>query len=165
MAVNVPLVHISELAEQTTAADTDYMIIGGADAKKIKWSTIISLIKAKLNIGSSAISGIGDGTITGAISSLNSSFQKQIKFYSYWGYIDIPSGASKSFTITRDKFKLPSNAYVLFASIGQTYDGKYNNIDISFRFNENSDPVVEALFNSSRGDNISFPYIIRLLAY
>ncbi len=72
MAVNVPLVHISDLTEQTTAADTDLMVIGGIDAKKIKWSTIISLIKTKLNIGSSAISGIGDGTITGAISSLNS---------------------------------------------------------------------------------------------
>lgn len=73
MAVNVPLIHISDLAEQTTAADTDLMVIGGTDAKKIKWSTIISLIKTKLNIGSSAISGIGDGTITGAISSLKNS--------------------------------------------------------------------------------------------
>ena len=37
------------------------------------------MIKAKLNIGSSSISGIGDGTITGAISSLNSASLKIIK--------------------------------------------------------------------------------------
>lgn len=45
MAVNVPLIQISELSEQTTASDTDYMVIGGADAKKIKWSNLTGAIK------------------------------------------------------------------------------------------------------------------------
>lgn len=71
MAVNVPLVTISGLTEQATAADTDCMVIGGTDAKKIKWSTIISLIRTKLGIGSTSLNGIGDGTVTGAIRALN----------------------------------------------------------------------------------------------
>ena len=36
---------INDLTEQTTIQDTDYMIIGGADAKKIKWTNIITKIK------------------------------------------------------------------------------------------------------------------------
>lgn len=55
MAVNVPLIQIQDLTEQTTAADTDCMVIGGSDAKKIKWSTIVSLILAKITGGASTI--------------------------------------------------------------------------------------------------------------
>lgn len=54
MADMTPIL-IKDLVEQTTTADGDYMVIGGADAKKIKWSTIISLIKAKLTGGVSTI--------------------------------------------------------------------------------------------------------------
>lgn len=64
MAVNVPLIHISELQEQTTAADTDCMVIGGADVKKIKWSTIVSLIKTKLGIGEAATKAVANNLTT-----------------------------------------------------------------------------------------------------
>lgn len=64
MAVNVPLIHISELSEQTTAADTDCMVIGGADVKKIKWSTIVSLIKTKLGIGEAATKAVANNLTT-----------------------------------------------------------------------------------------------------
>lgn len=58
---------IKDLAEQTTAADTDYMVIGGADAKKIKWSTIIALIKAKL--GGAATKSVANNLTTASAGS------------------------------------------------------------------------------------------------
>ncbi len=64
MAVNVPLIHISDLAEQTTAADTDYMVIGGTDAKKIKYGTIFNLIKAKLGLGTAATKNVVNNLTT-----------------------------------------------------------------------------------------------------
>ena len=127
MAVNVPLVHISDLTEQTTAADTDLMVIGGTDAKKIKWSTIISLIKTKLNIGSSAISGIGDGTITGAISSLNSAstFAQGLKFkrYTYEGAIS----AGVPIVLSNDRYdlKLVHSIAILTRNTSESYDSGY----------------------------------------
>ena len=36
---------INALVEQTIVQDSDYMIIGGADAKKIKWTNIVAKIK------------------------------------------------------------------------------------------------------------------------
>ena len=61
MAVNVPLVHISELAEATTAADTDCMVVGGSDAKKI---TIPNLAKAILAKAAGAVSTIMSANLT-----------------------------------------------------------------------------------------------------
>ena len=58
---------ISQLTESTSIADSDNLIVGNTDAKKITWAQIIALIKTKLNIGSTSIADIGDGTITGAI--------------------------------------------------------------------------------------------------
>ena len=40
MAINIPLVHISDLTEKTTISDSDYMLTGGSTASKVKWSTI-----------------------------------------------------------------------------------------------------------------------------
>ena len=54
----------SEWQETTAPADDDYFLTGKSAIKKIKWSTIINLIKAKL--------GIAD--INKSISDLNSSF-------------------------------------------------------------------------------------------
>lgn len=51
MAINIPLVHISDLTEKTSISDDDYMLTGGNTASKVKWSTIVSLIKTKLGIG------------------------------------------------------------------------------------------------------------------
>lgn len=51
MAINIPLVHISDLTEKKTISDDDYMLTGGSTASKVKWSTIVSLIKTKLGIG------------------------------------------------------------------------------------------------------------------
>ena len=51
MAINIPLVHISDLTEKKTISDDDYMLTGVSTASKVKWSTIVSLIKTKLGIG------------------------------------------------------------------------------------------------------------------
>lgn len=51
MAINIPLIHISDLTEKTSISDDDYMLTGGSTASKVKWSTIVSLIKTKLGIG------------------------------------------------------------------------------------------------------------------
>ena len=58
---------INQLTATTSIADTDNLIVGNTDAKRVTWAQIISLIKEKLNIGNTSLSGIGDGTITGAI--------------------------------------------------------------------------------------------------
>lgn len=56
MAVNVPLVHISELTEQTTAANTDNLIIGGTDAKRITLANIAKSILSVFSITSAEVS-------------------------------------------------------------------------------------------------------------
>lgn len=73
MATSFEPIKFANLTEKTTApSDADIIVIEDSTAtKKAKWSNLISWIKSKLNIGSADISGIGDGTVTGAISGLN----------------------------------------------------------------------------------------------
>lgn len=73
MAINFEPIKFANLTEKTTApADADIIVIEDSTAnKKAKWSNLINWIKAKLNIGSADISSIGDGTVTGAVSALN----------------------------------------------------------------------------------------------
>ena len=56
---------INDLTEQTTIQDTDYMIIGGADAKKIKWTNIITKIKNTImsDSGNFALYGSGGSPV------------------------------------------------------------------------------------------------------
>ena len=73
MATSFEPIKFANLTEKTTApSDADIIVIEDSTAtKKAKWSNLISWIKTKLNIGSTDISSIGDGTMTGAISKLN----------------------------------------------------------------------------------------------
>lgn len=73
MATSFEPIMFSDLTEKTTApSDADIIVIEDpAATKKAKWSNLINWIKAKLNIGSADISSIGDGTVTGAINTLN----------------------------------------------------------------------------------------------
>ena len=50
MAVNVPLILITDLKEQTSPTDDAYLIIGGNDAKKIKVSSIADYLKNQYGI-------------------------------------------------------------------------------------------------------------------
>lgn len=77
MAINIPLIHISDLTEKTSISDDDYMLTGGSTASKVKWSTIVSLIKTKLGISK----------IQSDISTLNSDFSSlQYKDYGIDGF-------------------------------------------------------------------------------
>ena len=73
MATSFEPIKFANLTEKTTApSDADIIVIEDSTAtKKAKWSNLISWIKSKLNIGSADISGIGNGTVTGAVSALN----------------------------------------------------------------------------------------------
>ena len=73
MATSFEPIKFANLTEKTTApSDADIIVIEDSTAtKKAKWSNLISWIKSKLNIGSADISGIGDGTVTGAVGALN----------------------------------------------------------------------------------------------
>ena len=73
MATSFEPIKFANLTEKTTApSDADIIVIEDSTAtKKAKWSSLISWIKSKLNIGSADISSIGDGTVTGAVSALN----------------------------------------------------------------------------------------------
>ena len=73
MATSFEPIKFANLTEKTTApSDADIIVIEDSTAtKKAKWSSLISWIKSKLNSGSADISSIGDGTVTGAVSALN----------------------------------------------------------------------------------------------
>lgn len=81
------ILNISNLSSTTSISDADNLIVGNTDAKKITWAQIIALIKTKLNIGNADISGIGDGTVKGAIVGLNG----KIKTQSFAGHVSLPS--------------------------------------------------------------------------
>ena len=59
---------ITELTEKTTAADTDLVPIADSNGNffKMTWQKMKQLL-----LGTKDISGVGDGTVTGAISELN----------------------------------------------------------------------------------------------
>nr|DAM59177.1 MAG TPA: hypothetical protein [Caudoviricetes sp.] len=96
MATSFEPIKFANLTEKTTApSDTDIIVIEDSTAtKKAKWSNLISWIKSKLNIGSADISGIGDGTITGAVSALNTKIDNKYVYYRSLADIGITDTAS-----------------------------------------------------------------------
>ena len=70
------------------------MIEDSTATKKAKWSNLISWIKSKLNIGSADISSIGDGTVTGAINTLNTKIDNKYVYYRFLADIGITDTAS-----------------------------------------------------------------------
>lgn len=92
MAINIPLIHISDLTEKKTISDDDYMLTGGSTASKVKWSTIVSLIKTKLGIGN-----IEDSIrkIQSDISTLNSDLTNKLR-----NIVIKTSGSGTSISVT-----------------------------------------------------------------
>ena len=90
MATSFEPIKFANLTEKTTApSDADIIVIEDSTAtKKAKWSSLISWIKSKLNIGSADISSIGDGTVTGAINTLNTNLHPQ------WNQVNSVSGSN-----------------------------------------------------------------------
>lgn len=109
MAINIPLVHISDLTEKKTISDDDYMLTGGSTASKVKWSTIVSLIKTKLGIGNieNDISKIQSD-----ISTLNSDLTNKLR-----NMVIKTSGSGTSISVTisnYDNLKSKSDKIALF---------------------------------------------------
>lgn len=109
MAINIPLVHISDLTEKKTISDDDYMLTGGSTASKVKWSTIVSLIKTKLGIGN-----IEDSIskIQSDISMLNSDLTNKLR-----NIVIKTSGSGTSISVTisnYDNLKSKSDKIALF---------------------------------------------------
>lgn len=109
MAINIPLVHISDLTEKKTISDDDYMLTGGSTASKVKWSTIVSLIKTKLGIGN-----IEDSIskIQSDISTLNSDLTNKLR-----NMVIKASGSGTSISVTisnYDNLKSKSDKIALF---------------------------------------------------
>ena len=109
MAINIPLVHISDLTEKKTISDDDYMLTGGSTASKVKWSTIVSLIKTKLGIGN-----IEDSIskIQSDISTLNSDSTNKLR-----NIVIKTSGSGTSISVTisnYDNLKSKSDKIALF---------------------------------------------------
>ena len=109
MAINIPLVHISDLTEKKTISDDDYMLTGGSTASKVKWSTIVSLIKTKLGIGNieNNISKIQSD-----ISTLNSDLTNKLR-----NIVIKTSGSGTSISVTisnYDNLKSKSDKIALF---------------------------------------------------
>lgn len=109
MAINIPLIHISDLTEKTSISDDDYMLTGGSTASKVKWSTIVSLIKTKLGIGNieNDISKIQSD-----ISTLNSDLTNKLR-----NMVIKTSGSGTSISVTisnYDNLKSKSDKIALF---------------------------------------------------
>lgn len=109
MAINIPLVHISDLTEKKTISDDDYMLTGGSTASKVKWSTIVSLIKTKLGI-----ENIEDSIskIQSDISTLNSDLTNKLR-----NIVIKASGSGTSISVTisnYDNLKSKSDKIALF---------------------------------------------------
>lgn len=109
MAINIPLIHISDLTEKTSISDDDYMLTGGSTASKVKWSTIVSLIKTKLGIGN-----IEDSIskIQSDISTLNSDLTNKLR-----NIVIKTSGSGTSISVTisnYDNLKSKSDKIALF---------------------------------------------------
>ena len=144
MAINIPLVHISDLTEKKTISDDDYMLTGGSTASKVKWSTIVSLIKTKLGIGN-----IEDSIskIQSDISTLNSDLTNRLR-----NMVIKSSGSGTSISVTisnYDNLKPKSDKIALFLFGNGNGSSRCATISINMR---NQDIIIDAITNVVSGD-------------
>ena len=144
MAINIPLVHISDLTEKRTISDDDYMLTGGSTASKVKWSTIVSLIKTKLGIGN-----IEDSIskIQSDISTLNSDLTNKLR-----NIVIKTSGSGTSISVTisnYDNLKSKSDKIALFLFGNGNGSSRCAIISINM---SNEDIIINAITNVVSGD-------------
>ena len=144
MAINIPLVHISDLTEKKTISDDDYMLTGGSTASKVKWSTIVSLIKTKLGIGN-----IEDSIskIQSDISTLNSDLTNRLR-----NMVIKSSGSGTSISVTisnYDNLKSKSDKIALFLFGNGNGSSRCAIISINM---SNEDIIINAITNVVSGD-------------
>lgn len=144
MAINIPLVHISDLTEKKTISDDDYMLTGGSTASKVKWSTIVSLIKTKLGIGN-----IEDSIskIQSDISTLNNDLTNKLR-----NMVIKTSGSGTSISVTisnYDNLKSKSDKIALFLFGNGNGLSRCAIISINM---SNEDIIINAITNVVSGD-------------
>ena len=144
MAINIPLVHISDLTEKKTISDDDYMLTGGSTASKVKWSTIVSLIKTKLGIGN-----IEDSIskIQSDISTLNSDLTNRLR-----NMVIKSSGSGTSISVTisnYDNLKSKSDKIALFLFGNGNGSSRCAIISINM---SNEDIIINTITNVVSGD-------------
>ena len=144
MAINIPLVHISDLTEKKTISDDDYMLTGGSTASKVKWSTIVSLIKTKLGIGN-----IEDSIskIQSDISTLKSDLTNRLR-----NMVIKSSGSGTSISVTisnYDNLKSKSDKIALFLFGNGNGSSRCATISINM---SNQDIIIDAITNVVSGD-------------
>ena len=144
MAINIPLVHISDLTEKKTISDDDYMLTGGSTASKVKWSTIVSLIKTQLGIGNieSDISKIQSD-----ISTLNSDLTNRLR-----NMVIKSSGSGTSISVTisnYDNLKSKSDKIALFLFGNGNGSSRCAIISINM---SNEDIIINTITNVVSGD-------------
>lgn len=144
MAINIPLVHISDLTEKKTISNDDYMLTGGSTASKVKWSTIVSLIKTKLGIGN-----IEDSIskIQSDISTLNSDLTNKLR-----NIVIKTSGSGTSISVTISNYynlKSKSDKIALFLFGNGNGSSRCAIISINM---SNEDIIINAITNVVSGD-------------
>ena len=125
---------LTELTEKTTATDTDLVPVAE------KTGTLFRMTLAKLKeifLGTKDISGIGDGTVKGAISELNT----KIKCVT----LTIPVG-SINYIIPSDV--LPKNAYICGYNLNNPLASSCEIVGITFY-----DDSYHVILNSAVTDN------------
>ena len=100
---------ITELTAKTTAADTDLVPIADSNGNffKMTWQKMKQLL-----LGTKDISGVGDGTVTGAISELNTNLYSEFHYYNSITAIGLTNNASWDDILTA----LPRGSGLKFAS-------------------------------------------------
>ena len=112
---------ITELTAKTTAADTDLVPIADSNGNffKMTWQKLKQLL-----LGTKDISGVGDGTVTGAISELNTNM-KNIKSQTY----TVTTNSDGSFTINFGKNVIVIAAGGVASYFGFTF-GRINGFSV-----------------------------------
>ena len=94
---------LTELTEKTTATDTDLVPVAA------KTGTLFRMTLAKLKeifLGTKDISGIGDGTVKGAISELNTNMSNGFRMYNSLSALGLSNGK----TINQVLYAMPKNS-------------------------------------------------------
>lgn len=145
MATSFEPIKFANLTEKTTApSDADIIVIEDSTAtKKAKWSNLISWIKSKLNIGSADISSIGDGTVTGAVSALNTKIPYKVVVK---GFNNVYIDGNHYISMNAANFGLTKLHLVIAEDItvpgGKIFSGFYNNGTLSYISVTNADGSV-----------------------
>lgn len=159
---------ISELTEKTTAADTDLVPVADKSGNffKMTWKKLKELM-----LGTKDISGVGDGTVTGAISELNTKKANKISLKTFSFGKTLRAKTVESGNILRKQLGIADNEEILFMTLEPQYvngSGFYQGIDLSFLLvsvsgNGDNDALIYKAYNDTTSTFESVPFIVRAI--